>query len=251
MNLEEKKNYYEVLEIPTNSTLQDIHNAYIKSKNAYSDDSVALYSLMTQDECHKILEQIEEAYSILGSPDKRREYDKVRGLNQSYTPEGFVEDIQSRPDYKPSNSLSDLLANTPDQDLLVQQQKLKEEFKYQQEHSPRDTASVSKVQAYKKFNLQYPINDEFEQEIENCTHFTGEFLQKVREYKNVSIERLAEMTKISKTYIRNIEADEFSKLPAAVYTRGFVYQYAKCLKLNPDIVATSYIGHLKALKNPS
>ena len=59
------------------------------------------------------------------------------------------------------------------------------------------------------------------------------------------------MTKISKTYIKNIEADDFSKLPADVYTRGFVYQYAKCLKLNPDVVAKSYIYNLRQLKNPT
>ena len=62
---------------------------------------------------------------------------------------------------------------------------------------------------------------------------------------------MAEMTKISKTYIRNIEDDEIAKLPADVYTRGFVYQYAKCLKLNPDVVAKSYIHHLRQLKNPT
>ena len=61
---------------------------------------------------------------------------------------------------------------------------------------------------------------------------------------------MADMTKISKTYIRSIEADDFDKLPADVYTRGFVYQYAKCLKLNPDLVATSFIHHIRQLKNP-
>ncbi len=56
---------------------------------------------------------------------------------------------------------------------------------------------------------------------------------------------MADMTKISKTYIRNIEANDFAKLPAEVYTRGFVYQIAKCLKLNPELVATSYIHYMK------
>lgn len=252
MNLSEKKNYYEVLEVSTNSTLQDIHNAYVRAKNAYSGDSAALYSLMSQDECDKVLEQIEEAYSILGIPDKRREYDKVRGLNQTHTPEGFVEEISKKPDYKPQHSLTDLLQETSNNhEDIVQEKALKEEFKYQQEHSAKTQASVSKVQAFKKFGLTYEEDSSFEQEIENCTVFTGDFLQKVREYKKVTIERMAEMTKISKTYIRNIEGDEFSKLPADVYTRGFVYQYAKCLKLNPDLVASSYIHNLRQLKNPS
>ena len=128
-----KKNYYDVLEIPTTATLQEIHNAYVRSKNAYSGDSAALYSLMTSDECSQILEQIEEAYSILGIAEKRREYDKVRGLNQNYTPEGFTEEVLNRPDYKPNNSLADLISETahPSENYQQMDQKQKnqrEEF---------------------------------------------------------------------------------------------------------------------------
>ena len=130
------------------------------------------------------------------------------------------------------------------------QDQQKEQFKYNQEYTSKNEVAVSKVQAYKKFGLSYNINSEMEQKIENCTEYTGPFLLEVREYKNVTIERMADMTKISKTYIRNIESDDFSKLPADVYTRGFVYQIAKCLKLNPDLVATSYIHHVRQLKNP-
>lgn len=252
MNLNDRKNYYEVLEVETNSTLQEIHNAYVRAKNAYSGDSAALYSLMTQDECDQILNQIEEAYSILGTAEKRREYDKVRGLNQSHTPEGFGEQIQSETVYsKPQAQFQEEEKKHQEHQEIAQQNALKEEFRYQQEHSAKNESSVSKIQAYKKFSLSYNQDSSFEQEIENATSFTGEFLQKIREYKDVTIERMAEMTKISKTYIKNIEADEFSKLPADVYTRGFVYQYAKCLKLNPDVVAKSYIHNLRQLKNPS
>ena len=81
--------------------------------------------------------------------------------------------------------------------------------------------------------------------------FTGSFLKTIREYKNVSVERMAEMTRISKTYIRNLEEENVEKLPALVYTRGFVYQYAKCLKLNPELVATSFLHHIKKLKAQS
>lgn len=250
MNLDDKKNYYEILEVESTATLQEIRNAYSRSKNAYSGDSAALYSLMSQDECSKILDQIEDAYSILGTTEKRREYDKARGLNQANTQEGFNEKILSRPDYKPQNDLSDMLSNTTNtHDEIIQENAMREEFKYQQEHSQKNIAAVSKVQAYKKFGLNFTPDEDFEQEIENCSEYTGEFLQKIREYKQVTIERMAEMTKISKTYIKNIEADEHSKLPAVVYTRGFVYQYAKCLKLNPDLVATSFIHHIKQLKN--
>jgi cytoskeletal protein RodZ len=87
-----------------------------------------------------------------------------------------------------------------------------------------------------------------EQKIEQSTEFTGAFLKQIREYKNVPMERLVEMTRISRTHLEAIEGDVIGKLPADVYTRGFVAQYAKVLKLNPDLVATSYIHHIKRLK---
>ena len=43
------KNYYEVLEVPTDASSDDIHKGYVRAKNDYSQDSLALYSLMTKD----------------------------------------------------------------------------------------------------------------------------------------------------------------------------------------------------------
>ena len=41
-----------------------------------------------------------------------------------------------------------------------------------------------------------------------------------------------------------IEAENITELPARVYTRGFVYQYAKCLKMDPEEVAASYMNRV-------
>lgn len=220
--MSERKNYYEILEIESSATPQAIEHAYIRARNAYSGDSVALYSLMTKEECDSILNQIEEAYAVIGFPERRREYDRAIGFNQN------LKDARA-PTY-----------NDPKSNDSVQ---------YEDFGSNLIEAKVSKINAQKKFGLEFPENMEMEREIRECTDFTGAFLQKVREYKNVSVERMAEMTKVSKTFIRAIEADEVSKLPADVYTRGYVYQYAKVLKLNPDQVAASYLFHFRKLKN--
>jgi cytoskeletal protein RodZ len=97
----------------------------------------------------------------------------------------------------------------------------------------------------RKFSLNYDKDLQFEQEIEKATEFNGEFLKKIREYRQVDISRMSDMTKISKTYINCLEKEDIKNLPALVYVRGFVYQYAKCLKLNPDLVATSYLNRIK------
>lgn len=223
----EKKNYYDVLEVETNATPGQIESAYVRAKNAYSGDSVALYSLMTREECNDVLGQIEEAYSVLGFPEKRREYDRLRGFNKTTAaPVYDLEAVRSNP-----------VKEVP-----------KEAVQYEDFGSNLIEAKVSKITAQKKFGLEYEENSEMDARIRDCSEFNGKFLKEIREYKNVTIERMAEMTRISKTHLTAMENEDLPKLPADVYVRGYVYQYAKVLKLNPDQVATSFMLHFKKLK---
>lgn len=242
----ERKNYYEVLEIPVSATPQEIERSYVRAKNAYSGDSVALYSLLTPQECQQVIEQIEEAYSVLGFPEKRREYDRVRGLNQTQARHPFeaTEDLAAsiaRPTPRPAPQEHFQDASLPSQDA-------KPAFQYEDYASTVQEAKVSKVQALKKFGLDFTPDQTMELKIDQTTEYTGALLREIREYKNVSMERLVEMTRISRTYLEAIENDNIAKLPADVYTRGFVSQYAKVVKLNPELVATSYLHHIKRLK---
>jgi DnaJ-class molecular chaperone len=213
-------NYYEILEITNNANPDEIQKAYMNAKNAYSQDSLALYSLMSKEECDEMLNVLEEAYLILSDPIKRKSYDDARGLNT---------EMSDRERRGVTNAEASKEVTSP--------------FDEGPERKPQD--SVAKTVAVKKYSLEFEQNNEMEQEIEQTTEFSGEFLKKVREYKQVDIKRLAEMTKVSKTYLLNIENEEYHKLPARVYTRGFVYQYAKCLKLNPEMVAASYLARME------
>ena len=214
-----EKNYYEILEISPSANQDEIYNGYIKAKNAYSQDSLALYSIMTKSQCKEILKSIDEAYLIISDSEKRYEYDKVKGIG---TP------------FFPSNTES---SKSPFS--------LEEEESFRQSNKKVSTSKIAKMVSCKKFSLNYDKDPQFEQEIEKTTEFNGEFLKKIREYRQVDINRMSDMTKISKTYINCLEKEDIKNLPALVYVRGFVYQYAKCLKLNPDLVATSYLNRIK------
>ncbi|MCY4644126.1 MAG: helix-turn-helix domain-containing protein [Bacteriovoracales bacterium] len=223
----EYQNYYDILEIPFDSTQEEISKAYHRSKNTYSQDSIALYSVMTKGECEDILLALEEAYSILGDPSKRSAYDKARGFSGKKITSfrGKSKKIEPFPDLeKPV-----FLKNVSDEDFSAIHKE----------------AEVSKIAAVNRFALDYTVDPQLEEQIESCEEFTGEFLKTIREYKGVDIGRMSDITKISKTYIRNIENEDFDNLPALVYIRGFVYQYAKTLQLNPDYVANSYTKRLK------
>lgn len=221
------KNYYEILEVSSTSSPEDVHQGYLRAKNAYSQDSLALYSLMSKEECENILQLIDEAYTIISDPHKRRQYDEARGINQDLSDS-----------FRQQSRLASVGFTKDGSDHKIGQ--VGESVKPQ---------SMTKIVAQKKFQLDYKVNQEFETEIEQTTEFSGEFLRRVREYKGVDINRMSEMTKVSKTYIKNIEDEDTTRLPAIVYVRGFVYQYAKCLKLNPDLVATSYTYRLKNQKS--
>ena len=82
-------------------------------------------------------------------------------------------------------------------------------------------------------------------EISIEAEWSGSFIRKVRQACKVSIEELCEVTKISRTYLMAIEDENFAKLPAPVYIRGFVAQMAKALKLPYDKVANAYLVRVR------
>jgi curved DNA-binding protein CbpA len=87
----------------------------------------------------------------------------------------------------------------------------------------------------------YKIDLSFEEKIKSTEVFDGDFLQKIRHYKNINLEQLSEKSKISKSYILAIESHDYDSLPARVFIRGFVVQLAKMLGLNHEQVADSYM----------
>lgn len=73
--------------------------------------------------------------------------------------------------------------------------------------------------------------------------YNGEELRKIRDSKKIELIAIAEITRISKRYLEYIECDEYRYLPAIPYLRGYLEQYAKCLRLDPDDVSKSYLEH--------
>ncbi len=89
------------------------------------------------------------------------------------------------------------------------------------------------------------LRQELSREINAETEFTGRLLAKVRESMGVELVEIARETKISVPYLTAIEAEAFDELPALVYTRGFVQQLAKFLKLDPTQVTKTYLRRLR------
>ncbi len=92
----------------------------------------------------------------------------------------------------------------------------------------------------------HDTNPEMEERIAKCENVSGSFLRSVREYKKVSSEEIMNVLKISKNYLTALEQDDVARLPANVFVRGFVIQYAKALKLDHDKITNAYMAFLKA-----
>jgi len=68
----------------------------------------------------------------------------------------------------------------------------------------------------------------------------GQLLQKQREEKKVSLESVAQKTRIKVTFLQAIEEDAFQLIPSETYVRGFIRCYAKQIRLDPDEILNLY-----------
>ncbi len=69
----------------------------------------------------------------------------------------------------------------------------------------------------------------------------GERLRREREMRGVSLDDIAEATKIGTRLLRALEEEHFELLPGGIFNKGFVRAYAKYLGLNEDEAVADYL----------
>ncbi|MEM1247696.1 MAG: RodZ domain-containing protein [Acidobacteriota bacterium] len=70
----------------------------------------------------------------------------------------------------------------------------------------------------------------------------GGWLRGQRESREITLRDIAENTKISLRYLEALEEDRHEILPAAVFAKGFLREYAKYVGLDPDEVVNRYLA---------
>lgn len=216
-----EKNYYLILDLTPGVTQNEILHAYNRAKATYSGNSLAAYSVLDEEENASVMEEIEEAYVVLGSPNKRREYD----IRMGFQTWGAVADERPR-------NYGEFAARRP----LVQ-------------NAGGDAAAAEK----KKHLSAVPTlpetdrNNDFEKEMANVKELTGAFLRSVRIYKQLSQDQLAHLCKLSVTNLAIIEDENTDEMSHPTYVRGHVVLISQVLGLaNPLELAKSYIARLKS-----
>jgi cytoskeletal protein RodZ len=68
----------------------------------------------------------------------------------------------------------------------------------------------------------------------------GEWLKRQRELREISLREVSDTTKISLRYLEALEQNRFSSLPAPVFARGFLREYARYVGIDPDEAVNYY-----------
>lgn len=76
----------------------------------------------------------------------------------------------------------------------------------------------------------------------------GTWLRRQRELREISLREIADVTKISIRYLEALEQDRFDVLPAPVFAKGFLREYARYVGLDPDEVVNSYLTAQKEVE---
>ena len=220
-------NYYELLEVSYRATTQEIHKAYERVRKIYDPNSIALYSLFSPEETEKIRQRVEDAYRTLIYDENRRAYDRT------------LREIPLPPE-------------TLQPELRYQQRPLPAPQRAPKMAEP--TVSAAEPRADEPQQLQAPAPPPLQAPAQpvpaDITEFTGSVLKMMREQRGLSIRNVADTTKLSARYIEGIEEENYKKLPARPYLRGFLVLYAKTIGYESDRIVNDYMKRYDAAMLP-
>lgn len=206
---------YEVLELTPDATPQEIRSAYLRLKSSYNKDNIAHYTLFSREETEMMLNKIEEAYVMLSNPERRRAYDQSQGHSTSSHVDDAPKPVQTFSSNE-SPSFTQPTFNSVAASLLSGGS----------DHTQSDIDAL----------------------IQNEQEWSGAAIRRVREAKRISLDDLSDYTRISKSYLQAMEDEDYNRLPAVVYVRGFLQQLAKRLKLPAEALTQKYVARMKAAR---
>jgi post-segregation antitoxin (ccd killing protein) len=74
------------------------------------------------------------------------------------------------------------------------------------------------------------------------TEFTGELLKQLRQARSIELLDISQRTKISVAHLRAIEEERWEVMPAPVYLRGFLVEFARFLRLDVSQVTRTFMA---------
>ncbi len=203
-----EQSLYEILEIPRGATREEVARAYERARTLYAPGSLATYSLMAPEEAQLLGRRIEEAREVLLDPTLRASYDAGLAADPGRSPRAASTPV---PPVIP--------ALAPGQPAPGQPPAAE---------PPRPAPAPAP--------FAHP----------DGAPWTGQVLRRARESRGLSIQALADRTKVTRHHLENVEADRYDRLPAPVYLRGILMSLSRELRLDGQKVARSYLEQVAA-----
>ncbi len=265
---DDKQSLYEVLGLSANATEKEVIEAYQRILAEIETDYLALYSMVDDAELAGRRRRVQMAFETLSDPGRRANYD---GDDSSYPSLTVSSQASVTPDHRVGVVTSVEQANTSvshtgedirDGDFRTQSSRPTYQSRYGSrpkttperpvpaDAEPRsraaqralnETMTEPKVEPKTSKPSAVVLTPDILAELTADKEMSGSLLKTLRETAGLSLDEMVATTKISKRYLRAIEADDYATLPAKVYTRGFVTLYAKALGLDAERVATSFM----------
>lgn len=215
--------HYEVLELPPGAGYEDIERAYQMTRAAYTDGSLALYSIFSSDDASVIRNRIDEAYRVLADPEAREQYDVQTGVQAGVSGE------------QPRARSEDSTREPGDARARV---------------TPEIEGDGRPGAAAPELSSAIEVIEDIDAEIdEEQREFDGAALRRARLRRGVELEQIADVTKVRVKFLKCIEDEAFDKLPSSVYIRGFVHAYARAIGLDAQRVASSYMVRVENVRS--
>jgi curved DNA-binding protein CbpA len=189
-----------------------VEKAYHFFASMYDDAAVAMYSLLDVEEQREARARIRQAYEVLRDPQQREQYDRSLAGQAAPGPTQ-APSLPSALEVATASVVAPVPPVAPSA-------------------APPSPEPGGEPPAPRLVFLPEPV--------------TGESLKKAREERRVSLHEIAGATKIGVRFLEYIEADRHADLPAVVYIRGFVQQYARYIGLEPRQTAESYLKRVRS-----
>jgi DnaJ-class molecular chaperone len=200
--------HYEMLDLPAAATPFEVRKAHKRALEVYGEDSLVTYSLFSAEERKKIRVRLDEAFATLSNEKDRYEYDQ-RLIQKGVIEEGSEYRSVGK---KGIAAGSDGSADTPSQS---------------EGENPQ--------------GLENPVV----KEILSGEDLTGLDLKRLRMEMGVSLEQIAEWTKIRPAMLQSIEEDRFYDLPSRLHLKSFLKAYVQYFHLNPESVVGRYMKRIE------
>ncbi len=240
------KKYYEILEINSDASEEDITRAYKYLKTLYSSDSAATSPIDDEwdgaDRC-EILDQVEEAYTKLMAPAQ---------IEEEPVEEAIITVEKQQPEEEPVEAVG----------ITVEEKQLEDEPIFieldEEEIEPENLVAIEIPSEFLEEEMpvenleeeespaEIPDMDDTKPEVFIVEEpISGMVLRKIRKNQGLTIQELADSTQIPKMLVGYIEREEYSKLPDAGYLRWYITTYAKAFSLDPKDIADQYMKRFR------